>query len=829
MLPAIRTDESTFQRLWRRIGLYALAPLLALMILPVSVHILQKPDLGLALHRLRVQAVAPEGPAAQAGLKVGDRLVAVGDRPVARMVDWFTVTAGDYSLQPRLLTVARGAEHMTLSIKPRRPSQSRMVFGLSIWLAGLTFLLIGWWVHLRRRDAVGRNFFGLCLIFAFFLADVPDLPYASYQHAKQILRELLQYLWPVYFLRFFLMFPATGPQTGGRGGRWLFLPASLLILATLLAHIRDVSEGSVTAGVIEVAALLHFVVFVLIGLVVFARKILRRDRPILHTKLRVILIGLTLGLIPFLVTSAVGSGTLPPFPHWEYLGFSLLLIPVSFGLAILRLGALDTAFVVRASLIYGTVTALILAAYFLSAGVLSTRLAAIYRVEAYPVTVMIVAACSLAVLPLRRRVQRWVDTAFYPSRLANRQAIAGIGRHLATQVSADQAHDLLLDRLHHLYRPTRILLYLAPSVEAAFCQPVGQRPVAMPAAPPLPLSDPLLVALDRLRRPTFNEECETWSTPAAIPAAARVLTLRQNELLVPLITANRLLGLLVLGPKDGGSLYSQEDLANLALLALQTAPVLESLRLHAATLQQRQLQTELRVAREIQAQLLPTGSLRLGPVTIYGRNDPCREVGGDYFDYFAGEDNRWLGFCIADVAGKGIPAALLMTTVRVTFRELALPGSAPEQVIAELDRRLGELLAPDRFISFFYGILDVPRRLLTYCNAGLEPPLLYRRDRLATTLRRGGTVLGIGADVPYRRGTLSLQEGDLLIGYTDGITEQTRCDGREFFEVARLQAVVAGSLRLTAEELCEQIFSSVNAFGGDAVSDDRTVIILKYQ
>lgn len=829
MAPAIRTTESAFQRFTRRTGLYVVAPLLALLTLPVSVHVVQKPDLGLAVHRLQIQALAPDGPAARAGLQVGDRLLAVDGRPVPRMVHWFAATAGDYGLQPRQLTVDRRGVVVTLSVQPRRPSQSRMVFELSIWLAGLAFLMIGWWVYLRRRDAVGRNFFGLCLIFAFFLADIPELPAIGYQQAKAFLRELLQYLWPVYFLRFFLMFPAVGPGGSHRGGRLLFVPATLLIIANLLAHVWRISEDSVAAGLIQAAALLHFVVFVLFGLVVFARKVLRRDRPILHTKLRVILLGLVLGIVPFLVAAAVGGGTLPAFPHWQFLGFSLLAIPVSFGLAIMRFGALDAAFVVRASLVYGLVTALVLAAYFLGAGVLGSWLTEIYQVRTFPVMVLIIAACSLAVLPLRRRVQTWVDAAFYPSRRANREAIVRLSHDLAIQTSAERAHELLLERLDRLYRPTRILLYLAPSQEADYLQQVGRRPVAAPQGPPVPLADPLLAFLDRLRRPAFSEECEDWSVPAAPLATVQSLLLRQNELLVPLVTSNRLRGLLVLGPKDGGTLYSQEDLANLANLALQAAPLLESLRLHAETQRQRQLQTELAVAREIQAQLLPTGPLQRGDVLVCGRNDPCLEVGGDYFDYFAWEGDRNLGFCIADVAGKGIPAALLMTTVRVTFRELALAHAPPEAVIAELDRRFGEILAPDRFISFFYGVLDLDRRLLSYCNAGLEPPLLLRRGGQSTWLRRGGPVLGINAGVPYRRGTLRLEAGDLLIGFTDGITEQTSPDGREFFEVERLQAMVAAARDLPVEELCARIFSDVQDFGGQAVSDDRTVIILKHQ
>ena len=815
--------ETTFQRWTRRTSLYVFAPLLILVALPMIIHILQKPDLGLAVHRLRVEAVAPGGPAAKAGLAVGDQVIAVDDEEIHRMEEWHAQFARVYDLDARRITVERGDQQITATVTPRRPLRSSMVFDLSIWLAGLFFLMIGWWVHSLRHDAVGRNFFGLCLVFAFFLMDVPDLPSPGYQHAKQVLRELLQYLLPVYFLRFFLMFPATGTVTGMRGSRLIFAPAGVLIVLTLIAHLTNVPEGSRPAAVIEGAAQVYLLTFFATGLVVFARQVLRRDRLILHTKLRVILLGMVGGLVPFLVAMAVGGGALPSFPQWEYLGFSLLLVPLSFGLAIMRYGALDTAFVVRVSLIYGVLTGLILTAYVVGTGFLGWALQSAFNVSEYPVLVLAIAACSLAVLPMRRRVQGWVDTTFYPSRRANREAVATLGRALAVQVSADEAYGMLLARLYNLYRPDRLSLYLVREPDHEALGEVGRQPEELEPGPELSLDDPLVGFLDRLRRPVFTEEFEDWvgRNQAALPSGP--------QLLVPLVTGNRLLGLLACGPKTSGSLYSQEDLANLANLALQIAPLLESLRLHAASLLQRQLKTELNVARDIQAQLLPTTALETTGVRICGRNDPCRQVGGDYYDYFHLLPGRSVGFCIADVAGKGIPAALLMTTVRVTFRELARPGVTPEALIGELDQRVGEILSGGRFICFFYGVLDLQEMMLTYCNAGMEPPLLFRNTGRRESLRRGGPVLGINAGVPYVRGTVRLESGDLLLGYTDGITEQTSPDGEEFFEVERLQEMVAGARNEAPEDICRHVFRQVDEFGGAAASDDRTVIILKLQ
>ncbi len=452
MSVAATPRETRAQRITRLIATTVLAPLLLLAILPVSLHVIQKPDLGLTQRGLEIQAVAPGGPSDRAGLVAGDRIVAVDGAAIRSTADWFAEVATRYDLAPRELIVERDGTRLVARVVPERRSRSAMVFGLSTWLAGLSFLMIGWWVLARRHDEVARDFFGLCFIFAFFLADIPDLPSVPYQHAKQILREVLQYLWPAAFLRFIVLFPATNPVAGDPSRRWLYAPALGFVTLTVTAQAIRLDPGSPPVSILEIAATAYVLGYFFAGLVVFARKVLRRDRPVLHTKLRVILLGLILGIVPFLTAFAVGSGLVPTFPNWEYLGFSLLLVPVSFGLAIMRYGALDTAFVVRASLVYGLLTVLVLTAYLATVALIGNLISRTYQVSAYPILVVVIAISSLVVLPLRRRVQGWVDAAFYPSRRANQEAISALSRGLAVETDPEAAHEMLLARLHHLYR-----------------------------------------------------------------------------------------------------------------------------------------------------------------------------------------------------------------------------------------------------------------------------------------------------------------------------------------------------------------------------------------
>ena len=886
MHKSILYPETRYERVTRLLGLYLFAPLLLLAALPMAVHISQKPYVGMAVRQMVVFSVEQQSPADHAGLRSGDLIVAINGQPTPDTEDLFLATASDYALEPRSYSVERQGEALIATLVPIRPPRAHMVWGYSLWTAGLAFLMIGWWVLAQRHDPVARNFFGFCMIFAFFLIDIPDIPWRSYIQSKEIARAFLQLVWPVMFLRFFLLFPSTGrPAVEDlRRLRLLMLPVlPLFVLSLVTPSAGHGSSGSFLVSAVQGILFVYFVTYFIAGLVIFARKALRRDRRIQHTKLRVILIGLLFGLTPFLVAALLGSVSPGSGPvQWQYLGFSLLLVPATFGLAIMRYGALDTAFVVRSSLIYGLSTLLVLLSYLMVVGVMGHYLTSSFGVSTYPLVIVIVAASSLVILPLRRTVQRWIDHAFYPARRANRAAVAQLGHDLTGQIDQDGVTRLLLSRLEYLYRPQRLAMLLTDDSESTDQHRIvadtlrhdsgagqnhrghehhdlgneqtprrdgesGEAGLNAEDAPIiLPASSSLTVFLDQVRRPVFTEEFEdVLAADAADTASIQLLSQLESELLMPLVTGNRLIGFISFGPKSSGALYSQEDLANLRALAIQAASSLESRRLYAESLARRQLETELTVAKEIQAQLLPTAPLSVAGLDLCGRHQPCRKVGGDYFDYFP-LDEETIGFCIADVAGKGIPAALLMTTLRVTFRGEAVADVPPETVVQRLNEAVSDLLSPGQFICFFYGTYRLHDRLLSFCNAGMDPPLLFRAGTpVIEKLKKGGPVLGVQLEHIYRRGTLTLRNGDIVLLYTDGITEERNAEG-EFFDLDRLIDLVQNSAHegiaaavdvspdsapatgkfLPMAQLLDQIFSTVEDFGGPERSDDKTVMLL---
>jgi sigma-B regulation protein RsbU (phosphoserine phosphatase) len=827
-------DQGTaFERWTRLLGLYVLAPLLLVLTIPVALHISLNPDFGLTVRHMVVVSVSEGGPAADAGILVGDRVLSVDSQTINTMVDYYVAVAGKYNSTARNYVVRRNGEMLTFAVKPVPPSRSRMVWGYSLWIPGFAFLLMGWWVLSKRNDVVARDFFTLSMIFAFFLADIPDLPSRTYMICKEIVRDFLQLLWPAYFLRFLIHFPSTGSLTARLKyrARLLLIPVVPLFLLSLYAQLKQLDPAtSPIIMLVQNGAFIYFLIYFVTGLVIFARKVLRRDRPIMHTKMRVVLFGLLGGVTPFLL----GSFLAIFFPdskilHWEWLGFSLLLVPLSIGLAILRYGALDTQFVIRSSLTYGALTLILLMVYFLVVVVMGHFLTSYFQESAYPLAILAVAGCALILMPARRKVQGWIDDTFYPARRANREAIEELGHQLSRLLDSQDAAQILLASLANLYRPQRLSLFTSEPEDPSSLREVASTNNGNPVKPVFTLARDTALAhyLNEVRRPVFSEEFEEHRRRTADTSDSLSFLRRLDcQLLVPLVSGNQLSGFLAFGPKSSGELYSQDDLSNLRFLTIQAAALLENRRLYQESLARKRLETELSVAQEIQAHLLPTDPLILPGLQICGRMDSCREVGGDYFDYFP-YDSQSVGIAIADVAGKGIPAALLMTSLRVTFRSEAARSSFPEQVVNQLNRAVEGMVTSGQFISFFYGIYNLADRCLRYCNAGMNPPLLFhaRRDYFET-LKKGGPVLGVAPGHRFRAGTIRLEEGDLLVLYTDGVTEEVNTEG-DFFDLDRLIATVRVNIHSHIEQLRETIFSTVSDFGGQEQSDDRTVILFK--
>ena len=294
-----------------------------------------------------------------------------------------------------------------------------------------------------------------------------------------------------------------------------------------------------------------------------------------------------------------------------------------------------------------------------------------------------------------------------------------------------------------------------------------------------------------------------------------------SALLVPVRYEGELVAFFSLGRKLSDEIYDQEDVGLLTQLGDEMARGVHQLRL-------RLEEQELNESREIQMGLLPKTISELAGYAIAAESHPARLVGGDYFDTLCVGKGK-LALCIADVSGKGMPAALIMSNLQAAVRAFASDTLAPRDLCAKVNRIIWNNIGSDKFITFFYGLLDGSSSQFAYTNAGHNAPIVLRRHSRPLRLEIGGTVLGAFPDVPYQQGTLVIESGDLMVAFTDGISECMNSGDEEWGE-DRLIDTLQDCDGLGPSEIIARVMEAAEAFAAGAPQfDDMTLLALRRQ
>lgn len=299
----------------------------------------------------------------------------------------------------------------------------------------------------------------------------------------------------------------------------------------------------------------------------------------------------------------------------------------------------------------------------------------------------------------------------------------------------------------------------------------------------------------------------------------------RSEMVAPIISNDEVMGVFDL-ESDELDAYSDDDLEVLMMLASQVAIIIEKVMLHEQLVEKKRLEGQLEVARQVQLQLLPPSDPSLEGFDISAYNFPTEEVSGDYYDWVRIYDDQ-IGLVVADVSGKGVPAALLMAFLRASLRAATHIGYSPHISMAKVNYLLWESIERNQFVTAFYGVLDAPNRTLAYSNAGHNPPLLLDAQGNSSFLERGSLPLGMFRDTRYHEYYLTIEPGETLVLYTDGATEALSLSGEEFGR-ERLAQAVRASKNLSAKELIAAVHRDVNIWtGGLGATDDMTFFVIK--
>ncbi|WMJ74511.1 PP2C family protein-serine/threonine phosphatase [Cytophagaceae bacterium ABcell3] len=301
--------------------------------------------------------------------------------------------------------------------------------------------------------------------------------------------------------------------------------------------------------------------------------------------------------------------------------------------------------------------------------------------------------------------------------------------------------------------------------------------------------------------------------------------LSEFDLIIPVQHKDKVLAYVFLGNIKKQTDDEYVDISFVQTLSSILIVAIENKRLARKELQQEALKKELSIAREVQAQFIPGELPSTERISVKATYLPHRAIGGDYYDYIEIDPNRFL-VCIADVSGKGIPAALLMSNFQASLRTLVRQTSDLVKIFEELNHSIMNNSKGERFITFFAAICDLKENKLNYINAGHNPPVLLLPDGGECVLDKGTTILGAFPTLPFiDQDCIDVPQGSLLVAFTDGITETCDEEGEEEFGFEKLKELALRFRDKNPQELHKSIMSELDVFkGGANYADDISLI-----
>jgi len=806
--------------------------------------------------RIQNRDLAPSARAA--GIAPGDRLESLNGAPYFGLAQWQTILAESHPGDVLDVEVTRpNGTPASFTLTLLRPAYyfGRMSPLVAFWqgfflngMLTLTCLVIGYWVVLSRPT--DRNAWLLLVLLTFPCAVFINSGLAS--GIPLFLRgfwyETMQLAGAPALLLFGIYFPERSRiDARARWIKWILFGVFGLFVAILYPSMYMENYGGGDGPFLTRASDLAGIVInafnllcVILYLVLTLDKLRSASTEDARRRLRVLTAGMSVGvgslLVVFVLLPHFGITAGVPRYYWiRYLGAVIFMIaPLTLAYVVVVQRALDLRVLLRMGTRYALAKATlwVIQVALLSVIGLRVLVPAIYKRRLDTSDILGTALFLALVLALRfgvsKRLQQWLDRRFfreaYNSEVMLNDLSDQVRRFTETKPLLETVARTVCDTLH--IRQIAMLLRRGDSFFLE--QSLGVSSDGTLALPAQASSIRYLLNSNEPAR-LYRNDPDAWYLMAGT-AERRALDLLNVELLVPLPGRNRLMGVMTLGPKRSEAAWSHTDLQVLQTVARQTGLALEvselAHSLAAEAAQRERINREMEIAREVQERLFPQEMPHIADASVAGHCRPALGVGGDYYDVFNLEDGR-LGLAIGDVSGKGISAALLMASLRASLRGVSLNSA---QSFAELMHKVNVLVyeasASNRYATFFFAAYDPRARRLECVNAGHNPPVVLRNGQVIR-LEAGGPVVGLLPFAPYTEQALALEPGDLLLLYTDGISEAMTHDDEEWGEDRMIES--ARKVRNeTAGEVLNAIFADADKFtAGAPQHDDMTMLILK--
>jgi serine phosphatase RsbU (regulator of sigma subunit) len=484
-----------------------------------------------------------------------------------------------------------------------------------------------------------------------------------------------------------------------------------------------------------------------------------------------------------------------------------LLIPLSFAAAILKYRLMNIDIIIKKTVVYAMLSGMLIAGYLFLVGGLGSLLVRIAGVQDQTIVVASTLILALLFVPVRNRLQQLIDRNFFRQRYDYPQALRTISGETVTANDLGAFLQFVSEALQQALQTRGIAIFMRRQSDFVAMAKVG-------------FSDSILGTLRVGATPELTAMLDRPFAPhrrQVTDEDAAVLRRVDAKLVVPIRTGASAQGFVALAGKLSDREFDLDDIDFLSSAADQIAMTAERIRL------QRE-EVEFEQARDMQRTLLPRELPRVPGIDVVGTWEPARTVGGDYYDCLDLGDGS-LAVCIGDVAGKGMPAALLMASLQAAVRASAEAKVSPAALCERVRRVVVSSLTGGRFVTFFFCIVDPASRTIRFCNAGHNPPVLVRAGGSVQELANGGPVFSRLFREPYDEGSVPLEPGDRVVLFTDGVTEARNAAGEDLGDEGLVQLIVNNRHR-SASELQHAVVDAVSAYSRGRFEDDVTMVVV---
>ena len=576
---------------------------------------------------------------------------------------------------------------------------------------------------------------------------------------------------------------------------------------------------------LNLAVTITWTLFLSLGYLLLLRNHCRADNFIEKRQTRLILLGSAPGII-FIITFSWFMQIAPElYKNWSFITRMLiinimfllmLLIPVTFMYAFGRYKLLSVEAKLKRGTRFIVVNVILL---FLFIGLLYVFGELILKhlgIDTRTPTLILGLLLAFLFMPTQKIAQQKLEKHFYPERVRLRELLKNFLASNIVRTESKTFWKELEKKLADGLSAEKIYPVLRMVDKDCFA-------VELEEPAPFDIRDEIVRSLESKDNPILFDELIASGKIRLSKEQEEWFLLRKSAILLPLSTSSGLVGFLVISSKTNGEDFTAEELELLANFSAQTALVAENFELLNEKLIKQKLDAQMKVARDIQKGLLPGDIPGRPGLEVEALIRFCLEVAGDYYDVIPLDDNRTL-LSIGDVAGKGVGPAMLMANLQASLRTTQAMGASLVESSSQINRIVCENTPSELFITFFMALIDTEEVCMNYVNAGHNPPFLIGKDGHVKMLARGGLLLGVKDDAEYDEGKIRFNHGDILLMYTDGVSESMSSSGKEYGE-KRLARLVSSNRELPLSDLLHLIEKDVEEHHGSNEYDDDFTLL----